>query len=108
MWYVNCIMRMVPLNLNMQGHIGLFIDQVLKLIQEPAGWLIRPKLDQYLFILFFIMNVNHCIMFNLITCTTAGVSLSVLEESEAMQLAYQKTKRALTRTAARAYQNSIV
>ena len=37
-------------------------------------------------------------MFNLITCTTAGVSLSVLVESEAMQLAYQKTKRALTRT----------
>ena len=85
MWYVNSIMRMLPLNLNMQGHIGLFIDQLLKLIQEPAGWLIRPKPDQHLFVLFFMYcecKLLHYV--TLITCTTAGVSLSVLVVSEAM------------------------
>ena len=42
--------------LNMQGDTGLFTDQVLKLIQEPVGWLMRPKLDQHLFVLFFMYS----------------------------------------------------
>ena len=51
-------MRMVPLNLNMQGDIGLFTDQMFKPIQEPVRWLMRPKLDQHLFVLLFSCIVN--------------------------------------------------
>ena len=93
-------MRMVPLNLNMQGDIGLFTDQMFKPIQEPVRWLMRPKLDQHLFVLLFSCIVNVELVYVQV-CLPVQLVFHYglwLWNQKPCSSAYQETKRALTRT----------